>query len=424
MGIHWIRVAIVLCIFAATCGEVALAQPIAEEDLPPINYSSAPVNDPVAQLQKRLDNGNALLKWDEARGYLPALLESLAIDPSSQVLVFSKTSLQQKLISPSRPRAVYFNDSVYIGWVQSGSVMEISAMDPQQGTIYYTLDQRAMEKPRFERQTDSCRVCHSGSMADNIPGLMVRSVFTNRVGEGFLRSKSYISDHTSPLDRRFGGWYVTGTSGDQRHMGNLMLGSESQIESADLSSGTNLSNLSRMPISIEPYIVPTSDIVALMVLEHQARGHNLLVRANWQVRKAIANNELTDRALSAAVEPLVMYFLFANEAKLTAQIRGNSAFAANFEAKGPRDALGRSLRDFDLSTRMMKHPLSWLIYTVEFDGLPEPAMRYFAKRFGQYLQGRETSPALAHLTPATRAAIIQIVRETKPALAKDWGAPD
>lgn len=417
----WINLAFVVCVLSAS-RELAKAQPVAEEDLPPINYASAPVNDPVAQLQKALDANDRKLKWDEARGYLPALLDSLSIDPSSQVLVFSKTSLQQKLISPSRPRAVYFNDSVYIGWVQSGSVMEISAMDPQQGTIYYTLDQRPMEKPRFERQIDSCRVCHSGSMADNIPGLMVRSVFTNRVGEGFLRSRSYISDHTSPLDRRFGGWYVTGTSGDQRHMGNLMIGSESQIESADLSSGTNLSNLSRMPISIEPYIVPTSDIVALMVLEHQARGHNLLVKANWQVRKAIANNELTDRALSSAVEPLVMYFLFANEANLTAQIRGNSAFAANFEAKGPRDAQGRSLRDFDLSTRMMKHPLSWLIYTVEFDGLPEPAMRQFAKRIGEFLSGKATSPALAHLTPETRAAITQIVRETKPALTMDWGA--
>jgi hypothetical protein len=397
-----------------------LAQATPEEDLPPINYASAPVNDAVARLQKLLDAGKAELKWDKARGYLPALLNAFQIDPASQVLVFSKTSLQQRLISAARPRAIYFNDSTYLGWVQSGTVMEVVSMDPQVGIIYYTIDQRPQEKPKFERQTDSCRVCHTGAMADNIPGLMVRSVYANRVGEGFLRSKSFISDHTSPLSKRFGGWYVTGTSGTQLHMGNLFVGSESAIESADLSRGTNLTDLSKMPVEIEPYIVPTSDIVALMVLEHQARGHNLLVRANWQTRRAIAAGKLSREAIAEAVDPLVMYFLFANEAQLTSQIAGNSDFAANFTARGPRDSLGRSLRDFDLTTRMMKHPLSWLIYTEEFDGLPEPALKYFAERVGQLLCGEEVSPALPNLTPQTRAAIIEIVKQTKPQLAKDW----
>jgi hypothetical protein len=399
---------------------VARAQPVADEDRDPILYATAPVNDPVARLQRKLDSNSARLEWDESHGYLPSLLAALDIDPASQSLVFSKTSFQQKLISPSRPRAIYFNDSVYIGWVQSGSVMEIASMDPQQGTIYYTLDQRQTPKPKFDRQMDNCRICHSGSMAYNIPGLMVRSVYANRVGEAFLRQKSFITDHTSPLSQRFGGWYVTGNSGSQNHMGNLMVGSESAISRADLSLGTNVDDLSRFPVNIDAYLVNTSDIVAQMTLDHQVRGHNLLVRANWDVRKAIARGKLDESAIREAVEPLVMYLLFASETPLTSPIVGSPDFAAHFTARGPRDPQGRSLREFDLQTHMMKYPLSWLIYSDEFDSLPEPAIQYLSKRLGEILTSDVPPKEFKFLTLQTRQTIIEIVKATKPQLAKSW----
>lgn len=403
------------------------AGPVAEEDLPPINYATAPVNDPIERLQTAIDSGQSKLEWEAGRGYLRSMLKNLKIDESSQVLVFSKTSFQARRISYNRPRAVYFNDDVYVGWVQQGVVMEFTAMDPQQGPIYYSLDERPVESPRFTRELENCRLCHSGAAADNIPGLMIRSVYTNRVGETLLRAKSYISDHTSPLNQRWGGWFVTGTSGNQVHMGNLTVGSERGVDDADLSAGMNLKDLSAR-IEIEPYLTPHSDIVALMILEHQVRGHNLLTRANWETRRALYDQQQADptgdgspspatlRRITNACEPLVMYLLFANEAKLTGPIQGTSAFAADFMRRGPFDEHNRSLRDLDLTARLLKYPLSWLIYSEAFDKLHASARTYVSTRLRELLTTGDPPKELAHLTPDVQRAIREIVSRTKPTL--------
>lgn len=422
---HWLVRALLLSFVAV--GLTHAAGPIAEEDLSPINYATAPVNDPIARFQKAIDGGQARLEWEAGRGYLRSLLKNLKIDESSQVLVFSKTSFQARRISYNRPRALYFNDDVYVGWVQQGVVTEFTAMDPQQGPVYYSLDERPMESPRFVRELDNCRLCHSGASADNIPGLMIRSVYANRVGETLLRAKSYISDHTSPISQRWGGWFVTGTSGAQVHMGNLTLGSERGVDDADLAAGTNLTNLASR-IEVEPYLTPHSDIVALMVLEHQVRGHNLLTRANWETRRALHDQQQTDPTLDSvpspatlqriknACEPLVMYLLFANEAKLTGPIQGTSTFAADFMKRGPFDEQHRSLRDLDLKTRLLKYPLSWLIYSEAFDNLPAPAKTYIASRLHHLLSTQQLPADLSHLTPDLQTAIRQIITATKPGL--------
>jgi hypothetical protein len=415
----------------------ASAQYGATYEQEPVSYGSPEVNDPVARLQKRLDAGEAVLKYDDRQGYLRSVLEHLEIPVSSQMLVFSKTSFQRDRISPAAPRAVYFNDSTYIGSVQQGDVIEVSAVDPQKGAIFYTLDQQLAERPVFRRQTHNCLQCHDSSMSLGVPGHVVRSVYTDANGLPILSAGTFVTNHSSPLSERWGGWYVTGTHGDLRHMGNVCVPRPADHRAPpaiDRSSGANLVSLAER-CETSPYLSPHSDIVALMVFEHQTHGQNLITRANHQTRFALRDQEMMNRALGraaderldsttsrikSACEPLVAYLLFADEMPLSAKIEGTSSFAADFSARGPRDSRGRSLQDFDLEHRMFRYPVSYLIYSEAFGALPAAAKDYVYRRLWQVLSGEDTSQKFKHLTEPVRQAIIEIVRETLGDLPVYW----
>src|SRR5262245_3957937 len=212
-----------LVLLAACC--VSLASPVRADDYDrePIRYSTAPANNVVSRLEERLAAGKTQLPHEKRLGYLRSLLGELTVPVSSQMLVFSKTSLQRNRISPQTPRAIYFNDDVYVGFCQSGDVIEVAAVDPQLGNVFYSLDQNAPDRPRFTRQGDNCLICHGSSQNQGIPGLLVRSVFSDPTGLPLLSAGSYRIDHTSPLEKRWGGWYVTGTHGKQTHLGNLII---------------------------------------------------------------------------------------------------------------------------------------------------------------------------------------------------------
>lgn len=395
----------------------------------PINYGLTPAEDPVADLQARIDAGEAALEFDESHGYLRSVLKFLDIDPSSQVLVSSKTSFQLQKISPKQPRALYFNDESYVGWVQRGDVLEIMTTDPWQGEVFYTLEQERSERPRFLRDRGQCLTCHSSSRTHSVPGGLVRSVFIDSRGQPQLGSGTFNIDHTSPFEQRWGGWYVSGTHGAMRHMGNVVV-NDSQVDRIDRESGANRTDLSEL-FDVSPYLTPHSDIVALMVLEHQVQMQNHLTRANYEDRAAshydeIMNDalqrpadfvsETTARRIAAAGDQLLKYMLFSEEFRLTAAVEGTSEFARQFASRGSRDRRGRSLRDFDLQTRLFKYPCSYLIYSPAFDRLPRGIRRYVAQRLHDVLTGRDHSPEFAHLSPADRQAILEILTETKPGL--------
>ena len=183
-----------------------------------IRYRTTAPRDQISVLQKQLDTGRANLLFDSKNGYLLSVLQNLNIPTSSQLLVFSKTSFQRDLISPEHPRALYFNDNTYIGWVQYGSVLEVATTDSQLGAVFYTLSQVETEKPKFERQTYDCLQCHSSSMTEGVPGLMMRSMYTRRDGQPEYGAGSYLTTDQSPLEQRWGGWYVTGKHGNMQHM--------------------------------------------------------------------------------------------------------------------------------------------------------------------------------------------------------------
>ena len=416
---------------------LALASPLAASDefeREPINYSNAKPDNRVSRLQERIDAGLVKPVFEKETGYARWLLGELQVPLSSQVLVFSKTSLQRNRIAPKTPRALYFSDDMYVGYCQFGHVMEVSAVDPNLGTVFYTLEQEAEDKPKFVRQADTCLLCHASSQTRGIPGHLARSVYPDSSGNPILSSGSFRIDQTSPFERRWGGWYVTGTHGSMKHLGNMVVADKRPAERVEDLKGLNLTNL-KGRCDTSAYLTPHSDIVALMVLEHQAEMHNAITRANFQTRQALYNeavlnkeigrapdyrSETTTRLIKSACDALVKYMLFSHEAPLTDRVQGTSAFAKEFTQLGPRDSKGRSLREFDLTTRLFKYPCSYLIYSPAFDGLPAEAKEYTLQRLHDVLKGQAYSRDFDHLTADDCRAIYEILVTTKKDLPDYW----
>jgi hypothetical protein len=217
-------------------------------------------------------------------------------------------------------------------------------------------------------------------------------------------------------------------------MGNVVVRDRDNPEALDRSQGAHLRDLTAKFNTAE-YLAPFSDIVSLMVLEHQTRMTNLLTRVNYETRLALHDqaavakalgtppDQLTDSSKSRirnATETLLEYLLFADEAPLQGPIEGTTGFAAEYQRRGPRTKGGLSLRDLDLKTRLLRHPCSPLIYSEAFDALPAPAKNQIYQRLWEILSGKDTSKTYARLSQADRAAILDILLETKSGLPSYW----
>jgi hypothetical protein len=398
-----------------------------------IQYNTATVTDRVAGLQRQLRDGTATLKFDDRHGYLSAVLKALSVPVSSQVLVFSKTSFQAPRISPRMARALYFTDDVFVGWVPGGDVLEIASVDPRQGMMFYTVDQVQSPKPRIDRR-DECLQCHASGGTLGVPGLLVRSVYVEPSGMPLFNAGGFVTDHRSPLSQRWGGWYVTGTHGSQRHMGNIFAEDRDHPDTLDREKGANVIDL-KGRIDVENYLAPSSDIVALMVLEHQTRMTNLITRVGWEARLALSDQKAINQALKEpedqigdsarhridnAAESLLKHMLFADEALLEAPVKGAPSFAKEFQERGPRDHAGRSLRELDLTRRMFRYPCSFLIYSAEFDALPPVIRDRFYRRLWEVLTGADQTPAYGRLTASDRKSIYEILLDTKQNVPGYW----
>lgn len=400
-------------------------------DEEPIFYARPPAADPIAQLQRRLDAGDVKLEFQPGgRGWIDSLLKALQISPTSQTLVFSKTSLQLYRIGPSTPRALYFNDDVYIGFVQNGDVVEISAVDPERGGIFYTLDQRPAEKPKILRR-DECLQCHASPKTLGVPGHLVRSVYSDPEGYPMTNIGSFTTDLRSPFHERFGGWYVTGTHGTQTHMGNAFIRDREKPDQLDKKGTLNRTSL-RDLVDLDPYLTPHSDIVALTVLAHQSMFHNYVARVNYETRVALhmqagmnkalgrPEDEWSDsvkRRIDRAVEILTRQVFLADEARLTARVRGTSGFAEQFAKLGPFDRQGRSLRQFDLDRRIFRYPMSFLVYSESFTKLPPVVLEKFQRRVRQVLTSDVAE--YSFVSAAEKQALREILDDTRPA----WWVP-
>jgi|SRR5688572_2042317 len=364
---------------------------------PAIQYSR-PSNDPVVVLLRRPQAVSSLTS-NGPSGHLRSILGALDIPVSSQIMVFSKGSVQSAIIGADNPRALYFNDSVVVGWVRRGFV-EIAAQDPEQGTVFYRAHSGLLGGLSLVRD-DSCLSCHFSHRTAGVPGMI------EPMGQ------------TRPLERRWGGWYVTGNLGTIQHFGNVDV---AKLASGDVAPKTVALMSLDKTFDARGYLTPYSDIAALMVFEHQMQMTNLLTRLGWETRVAVhdkrpgaSSSDFRDR-----VAEVVDYMLFVDEAPIASRMQGTSGFAATFSERGPRDSKGRSLRQLDLNTRLLRYPCSYMIYSAQFEKLPAEAKTAVYERLWAILSGNDKAVRYRHLSPTDRSAILEILRDTKPDLPRSF----
>jgi hypothetical protein len=347
-------------------------------------------------------------------------LGALKVPESSQMLVFSKTSFQRDRISPANPRAVYFNEDVYVGYVPGSPVLELSMADPRLGGVFYTLDNRQANRVRFVR-TDNCLECHAGAKTMGVPGHLIRSFATDENGVQDLLSGGEVITHRTPLADRWGGWFVTGQHGAQIHRGNLVGPGDHARQSKEPNFLGNRGSLADIPSQFDAgrYPKDTSDIVALMVMEHQAHMHNFLTRLQYEATiqlKAYGHCNY----IKSPLEAFLRYLLFTEETPLTAPVSGSPEFAAAFQRGGIRDSKGRSLRELDLKQRMFRYPCSYLIHSEAFQTLPSELKSRIYRRLWGILTGEDEAPEWGRLARSDRRAVLEILTETIPDLPAYW----
>ena len=379
---------------------------------PAVGYIARPTTDRIATLNQALANGARTLRRDAATGYLEPVLDALGLSVDSQLLVFSKTGVQRAFTSPHNPRALFFDSSVVVGYIPGAPLIEIAAHDPQQGVVFYTLDQNA-GAPSFARAT-SCLTCHVSATTLGVPGLIARSNAVGEDGNVMPQLGSNDVTHETPHPDRWGGWFVTSEAlvpySQRAHAGNITF-----------SNGGVTSNQVFMEwLSSEPetrgYLSPSSDIVALLLFDHQAHAINLLTRLNWEAR--VAADEAGSVAVTGAVRDLANeladYLLFLTEQPPTVPLIAREGFADRLAARAPRDRLGRSFAQLDLETRLLRYPCSDMIYSPAFDGLPAAVKQAIYTRMIDVLSQPDDRLSTARVAAADRRAVLEILRDTKP----------
>lgn len=380
-------------------------------DIAAIQYSTGRTDNVATRLNQRLQDGTARLSFNPENGYLRSMLDALGLSATSQMLVFSQTSQQAPLIGMHNPRALFLGDAVAVAWVRGADRLEVAVQDPRQGGVFYTLEQKEGAAPRLVRNND-CLACHLTWETLGVPGFLTTSMYPlpddpNAYANGFT------TIHGSPLEQRWGGWWVTGDHGGARHMGNVPVMPVDKARARPNPRGV-LKSVEGI-FDLRGYPVPTSDVVALLVLNHQTQMMNHLTRVGWEARVAAAtpSRDAESRVVEAAADA-VAYMLFLDEAPLNGPVKGTSGYAEWFSAQGPRDAQKRSLREFDLTRRLFKYSCSYLIYSEAFDALPPAAKRAVYARLYDVLSGK-VPPVRGQrvLAPAERRAIVDILRATK-----------
>lgn len=402
-GIAVLTFAMLLC---GVTGPVSGAPPLDFES-PPISYTEAQPENVITELQSRLDRGETSLPYEERTGYLRGVLKHLDVPESSQMLTFLKSSLQRPLIQPDNARALYFGDDSYVGYVPGGKI-ELIVPDEKLGMVFYTLDQNP-EGPRFVRQVASCMTCHASSRTKSIPGLQVRSMLTDPDGQPVLSAGSFRTDHATPFEKRWGGWFVSGTHGEARHRGNFQLPDDKRPKQPPENiSGLNVTDLSLLT-DLSKHLTPHSDLVALMVLEHQIDAHNLMVRTNyaWRIDVHQQREATAEARWKEEADQLARHLLFVDEFRIEYPVEGTSSFARDFASRGPDDA-GRVLRQLNLRDRLFELPVSYTVRSRLFTALPFEVRDYVMSQIEQELLEKAKHPGTGE---SLRSDIEQLIKQ-------------
>jgi hypothetical protein len=410
---------LLMLLFALAALEVVLAQPDYDEiDQPPHNYWQRPLKDRFTRLKEDLETGRIVLERRDEKAFLVSLLKTLDIPATSQMLVFSTTSLQLGLISPRNPRALYFNEDLYVGYIPGGRI-EIVSLDAELGGIFYIFDIPKDERPLRIERSQRCMNCHARADTRYVPGLVVKSVVPGPGGGSLTAYRQEETGHGIPFEQRFGGWYVTGGNNLTNHWGNLV---------GELSP----QGLATKPVepgklfAFDRYPVATSDILPQMVHEHQAGFVNRVLEASYRARTYLHAEQGTltgghEEELDRQARLLTRYLLFADEVPLPAGgVEGDAAFKNDF-LRGRRVAIGdASLKDFDLRTRLFKYRCSYLIYSPVFEGMPPAMKERVYRRLGGALSVEQPEKEYAYLPEAEKQTIRAILKETLRDLPSRW----
>ncbi len=366
-----------------------------------------------------LQTGKVKLDYSSDKAYLESLLRSLGVSPSTQLLVFSATSLQTNLISIGNPRAIYFNEDLYLGWVPGGRI-EVIGIDPEWGSITYIFDLPRRNAQSLIQRSTRCMNCHAASEIGGAPGLLVSSVAPGPGGGSLDAFRKGQTGHNVPFSERFGGWHLTGKHGIKSHWGNLT----GELSPAGLKK---IPNEFGQRFRLQRYPVPTSDVLAHLLLEHQVGFVNRFISATYRTRSVLAgavpeiDKEGVGEFLDEEARSLARYLLFADEARFPeGGIVGNATLKADFLRHRRKASDGSSLRDFDLSTRMFRHRCSYMIHSAAFRGLAKELKERVFLRMGQALDLEKALPEYAYLPANEKQSIRRILRATLPGLPEGW----
>lgn len=412
-----------LIIFFAWIGTICLlpSQSFNDYDQSPHDYWGAELADPMSEVLKKISAGKVSLTEETDIKLVRRLLEELHISESSQILVFSRTSLQRGAVSPTNPRAIYFNDEVYFGWMPNGRI-EIASLDPRKGFIFFFQRELSDRKaPLFSRDR-VCIQCHAGSATNFLPGPLGRSVFPDSKGRSMKSVDTFeLISHEVPVHERWGGWYVTHAHQDLNHMGNsiaIKKNGKLILQREDSSKGLNDF------FDTSNYPVPTSHVEALLIFDHQVRMQFVLIESAYKVRQAIFDSQKTsskkdpsnlNELLKELTETIVSELLFKEEFPLGGKVvdaNQTGKFVKEFKAKGKTDSMGRSLRDLDLKSRLFKYRCSYMIYSKVFSAFPEILKNSVLDRIKEIMTSESSQSGYEYLGADERQAIFDILSET------------
>jgi hypothetical protein len=398
---------------ASTKGQGQEPWPGVLDEHPDIQYASRPTKDRVARLNETLTQNGRALQRDSRTGYLHSVLEALGVPVESQLLVFSKTGVQRAFTSPRNPRAIFFDQSVAVGFIPGAPVIELAAHDPQQGVVFYTLDQ-ATDAPVFTRRT-SCLTCHVSAGTLEVPGMIVRSHTVGNDGNLVPQGDLHNVNHRTPHTDRWGGWFVTSEDAappyaQLGHRGNITF-----FGRGNTSNQVFVDWLNSSPETLG-YLSPSSDIVALLVFDHQMHAINLLTRLNWESR--VVSSDVQAGASGGMVAGLVAeladYLLFEGEATPSAPLAPSRGFAQRLESRTPKDRRGRSCGQLDAVNRLLRYPCSFMVYSEAFDGLSPAVKQAVYRRMLDTLSKNDAHGRDARVVADNRRAVLEILRDTKP----------
>ena len=409
-----------------------MAQFYNDYELEPHGYFSKDAKDPTTLLLKRIQRGEVVITEANGKPLVERFLKELKLDKDTQVLVFSKTSLQRRAVSYNNPRALYFNESVYLGWMPNGRI-EIASFDPELGPLFYfqrQLDDKT--SPLFAR-TRSCLGCHAGDATNFLPGSLGRSVYPDQTGRPIKSLDDYRrSGHHIPLRHRYGGWFVSGNHGTMRHMGNAVASREDGKVIINREKFANLEKLDQF-FRTESYPAPGSNIAALLVFDHQVTMHHRLVEAAYRARQSLFDSKLDPgemdvrklakgRSMEEFMEgrdKVIDYMLFREEIAIP-KVVCNPDFRRAFLSNRRPDKKKRSLKDLRLDGRIFENRCSYMIYSPTFEHLPPMLKGAIYRRIHEILTAKNPVEGFEHLEQDEKRRILEILHDTKSDLPAGW----